>query len=68
MSHDEALMAIDYAAVAAAQVAAELDRAARARPEDMLGALERARRQAQDILRSLDEAEPFAAHCYAHSP
>jgi hypothetical protein len=68
VSLDGALMAIDYAHVAASEGASELERGARADPADMHAYIRDARKALLDALRSLDEAQAYADYARSVSP
>lgn len=59
-AHDEALMALDYAHVAAQQVLQDLSEAFRDRPEDLYSHLRDIRAQLAEIERSLREVDDYA--------
>lgn len=65
---DTALLAIDYAAVAAADLQTALTAAAAGRPEDMQGALRKALRLLSECDKAINEALPIAAQYFERSP
>lgn len=60
MSHDEALMALDYAHVAAQQICQEIEEAARAEPHDLAAYLRTLRKLVREIEQSVTQAQPAA--------
>ena len=68
MTHDEALMALDYAHITASQVCTDIELAARAEAQDLRAFLRDIRAQLKDIERSLAEAQGFADHAFNAAP